>query len=275
MHAKWVFLVLAICFALGFVIFGVGSGSTGISDALQNAFNFGSSGTSISSLEKKVAKNPQDATAWRSLATAYETKQRTADAINALERFTALRPKNADALGELASQYVLIDQQYYTDYQNGLAASSVAAPSSQFQLSTTSRSGRPSARRNPRARSTPPSSPSSRRQIQTLASNLTTEENLTVSTYQRLAKLQPKDATTQLQLGQAAEAAGNNAVAIAAFKKFLKLAPTDLAGADGQEGPEAAAVANRRRRLTASAGSAVPLDSSPSRPRAASSAGEP
>ena len=49
-----------------------------------------------------------------------------------------------------------------------------------------------------------------------------------MSTYQRLAKLTPKDATTQLQLGQYAEAAGNSAVAIAAFKKFLKLAPTDV-----------------------------------------------
>ena len=35
------FVLLAVAFALGFVIFGVGSGSTGISDALQNAFNFG------------------------------------------------------------------------------------------------------------------------------------------------------------------------------------------------------------------------------------------
>ena len=50
-----------LAFGLGFVIFGVGSGSTGISDALQNAFNFGSSGTSISSLEKKVAKHPENA----------------------------------------------------------------------------------------------------------------------------------------------------------------------------------------------------------------------
>jgi tetratricopeptide (TPR) repeat protein len=227
-HAKWVFLLLAICFALGFVIFGVGSGSTGISDALQNAFNFGSSGTSIGSLQKKVAKHPQDAVAWRNLATAYETKQRTSDAINALERYTALQPKNADALGELASEYVSLDQTYYTDYQNGLAASSVAAPASQFQLSTTSAFGKAFGS----AKSTNPIDTAVLAQqsevVQTLASNLTNEENLTVSTYQRLAKLQPKDATTQLQLGQAAESAGNNAVAIAAFKKFLKIAPTDL-----------------------------------------------
>ena len=45
-HAKWAFVLLAVVFALGFVFFGVGSGSTGISDALQNAFNFGNKGGS-------------------------------------------------------------------------------------------------------------------------------------------------------------------------------------------------------------------------------------
>ena len=81
------FVLLAIAFALGFVLFGVGSGSTGISDILQNALHFGSrGGTSISKLENKTVKHPQDAKAWRDLATAYEQKQRTQDAVNALER---------------------------------------------------------------------------------------------------------------------------------------------------------------------------------------------
>jgi len=56
-HAKWAFVLLAIVFALSFVVFGVGSGSTGISSVLQNAFNFGGGGgSSISSLAKKVEK---------------------------------------------------------------------------------------------------------------------------------------------------------------------------------------------------------------------------
>ena len=170
-------------------------------------------------------RTPQRGAIWRRHT---RRSKRTADAINALERFTALRPKNTDALGELASQYVLIDQQYYTDYQNGLAASSVAAPSSQFQLSTTSPFGKAFGATKSKSPIDTAVLSQQSSEIQTLASNLTTEENLTVSTYQRLAKLQPKDATTQLQLGQAAESAGNNAVAITAFKKFLKLAPTDL-----------------------------------------------
>jgi tetratricopeptide (TPR) repeat protein len=228
-HAKWVFVLLALCFGLGFVIFGVGSGSTGISDALQNAFNFGGSGTSISSLENKVAKHPDNATDWRNLATAYETKQRTQDAINALERFTALRPKNSDALGELASEYAALDQTYYTAYQNALANNAVAVPSNQFQPAAGTPFGK--AFSSTTALESPIDAAveaQASADLQTISTNLTSAGSLTVSTYQRLAKLTPKDATTQLQLGQYAESAGNNAVAIAAFKKFLVLAPTDV-----------------------------------------------
>ena len=37
-HAKWVFVFLALVFALSFVLFGVGSGSTGMGDSLSNFF---------------------------------------------------------------------------------------------------------------------------------------------------------------------------------------------------------------------------------------------
>ncbi len=134
MHAKWAFVLLAVVFALGFVFFGVGSGSTGISDALQNAFNFGTSGgTSISKLQKKADKHPSDATAWRDLATALEQKQRTQEAVNALERYTALRPKDQGALAELASQYGTLATNYATDYAERPAAEAEqASPAAAF-----------------------------------------------------------------------------------------------------------------------------------------------
>ena len=45
--------------------------------------------------------------------------------------------------------------------------------------------------------------------------------------YKRLSALNPNDATTQIQLGQAAQAANDTAVAVAAYRKFLRLAPND------------------------------------------------
>ena len=90
---------------------------------LQNAFNFGtSSGSSISKLQNKVDKHPRTPTAWRDLATALEQKQRTQEAVNALERYTALRPKDQDALAELASQYGTLATNYANDYADGPAA---------------------------------------------------------------------------------------------------------------------------------------------------------
>ena len=109
-----------MAFVLGFVLLGVGSGSTGAADVLGNMFNFGSggSGTSISKLQKKVDASPKNAKAWRDLATALEQKQRTQDAVNALERYAALRPKDQNALAELASQYGTLATNYATDYSN-------------------------------------------------------------------------------------------------------------------------------------------------------------
>jgi tetratricopeptide (TPR) repeat protein len=128
-HAKGAYVALAIAFVLGFVLLGVGSGSTGVSDVLQNMFNFGSSsGTSISSLQKKTTNNPNDANAWRDLATAFEQKSRTQEAITALQRYSALRPKDQSALEELAGQYSSLANNYATDYSNAQAAASTQAP---------------------------------------------------------------------------------------------------------------------------------------------------
>src|SRR5437763_10257664 len=86
-QAKWVFVFLAFVFAGSFVIYGVGSGSTGIGDLLRGNFGgvFGggdSSGVpSITKAQKEVAKNPKSAKAYRDLATAYEQKNQDLGAI--------------------------------------------------------------------------------------------------------------------------------------------------------------------------------------------------
>ena len=230
-HAKWAYVLLAVAFVLGFVLLGVGSGATGVSDALQNLFNgSGSSGsTSISKLQKKVDQHPQDPTAWRNLATALEQKQRTQDAINALERYTALRPKDQTALAELASQYGSLAQTYATDYQAAQQeAAQTASPSSAFAPGSSTPLGK--AFNDPTALQDPISAAvqqlSSTKQS-TAYSNYQAAQTNAVGVYQRLVKLNPSDATTQIQLGQAAQAAGDTKTAIAAFRKFLKLAPSD------------------------------------------------
>jgi cytochrome c-type biogenesis protein CcmH/NrfG len=234
LHAKWAYVLLAVAFAATFALLGVGSGSTGISDAFQNLFNSnGSSGTSISSLQHKVQQHPQNANAWRDLATAYEQKQRTQDAVNALERYTALRPKDQGALAELASEYSSLATQYATDYTNAQnTAAAESSPGSVFAPPASTPFGKafndPGALKDPIGAAV-------QTQTSTAQSDAYTKyqdaQKNAEAAYEKVAKLAPADATTQIQLAQTAQAAGDTKTAIAAYKKFLKLAPTDpLAG---------------------------------------------
>jgi cytochrome c-type biogenesis protein CcmH/NrfG len=230
-HAKWAFVLLALVFGLGFVFLGIGSGSNGITDALQNAFNFGrsSGGASISSLEKKADANPLDAQAWRDLATAYETKQRTDDAIRALAQYTSLRPKDVGALGELASQYTQQANGYAQTYQELQSeAVSQVPPSAVFAPPASTPFGK--AFSDPKALQDPISTTLQQElqtKQQTALSNYQTAQSNAQKTYQQIVALTPSDANAQLQLAQAADASGDSKVALKAYQAFLKLAPQD------------------------------------------------
>lgn len=228
-HAKWIYVGLAVTFVLGFVLLGVGSGSTGIGDALQNAFNFGGSGgTSISSLQKKVAKNPNSAADWRALATAYEQKQRTTDAVTALEHLTALHPKDTNALAELASQYSALATTYSSDYTAAQTAAQAAAPGAAFLPPATTPLGRafqdPNALGDPLAAAV---TAGAQARVSAAYNQLQTTAAKAETAYKKLAALSPDDATLQIQLGQAAQNAGDSSTALVAYRRFLKLAPTD------------------------------------------------
>jgi len=222
-------VLLALVFGLGFVFLGIGSGSNGITDALQNAFNFGKSagGPSISNLERKTQKDPLDAKAWRDLATAYETKQRTNDAIVALAQYTGLRPKDGDALAELANEYNQQANQYAADYQSSLQAAAVLTPPlAAFPPSSTSPFGK--ALNDPKALQDPISATlrgEAQATQQTALTNYQTAVKNAEGAYQKLAKLTPKDANAQFQLAQAADNAGDTKVALAAYRSVVKLVP--------------------------------------------------
>jgi len=224
-----VYVGLAVTFVLGFVLLGVGSGSTGIGDALQNAFNFGGNGgTSISSLQHKVAKNPNNAADWRALATAYEQKQRTADAVTALEHLTTLHPKDQNALAELASQYSALATTYGNDYSAAQNAAAIAVPGNSFLPPANTPLGR--AYQNTNALGDPLAAAvtaAAQTRISTAYTRLQSTAGKAQNAYEKLAALSPNDATLQIQLGQAAQTAGDTATAVVAYRRFLKLAPND------------------------------------------------
>jgi tetratricopeptide (TPR) repeat protein len=239
-HAKWVFVLLALVFALGFVVFGVGSGSNGISDALQSAFNFGGGGgTSISKARKAALDHPLDPGKWQDLAVAYEQKQQWQDAVDALNHLVSLRPKDADALQELAGDQTQLQNQVYSDLVAQQATAAALVPAATFQPSTSTAIGKALANGNPLEAALEAQANTN---LSNMQEKLVTAEAATEGTYKKLAALTPNDANAQLLLGQSAQNAGDNATAIKAYKAFLKLAPTD---------PEAAQVKSQLKSLTA------------------------
>jgi tetratricopeptide (TPR) repeat protein len=119
---KPVFIFLGGVFALSFVFLGVGSGVGGISlgDLLGTST---SSGASISGLNDKVRKNPQDAASWLALGDAYQADQQTDPALGAYQQYIQLRPKDVDTITLAAGLYESRAQDLYSQaaYYNALA----------------------------------------------------------------------------------------------------------------------------------------------------------
>ncbi|HSW83851.1 MAG TPA: hypothetical protein VLH12_10270, partial [Usitatibacter sp.] len=93
-RAKFMYLFLAVIFAATFAFLGVGSGTAGLDQLFSGLNIFGSGGSSISKALKNVQKHPNDPAAFRKLATAYESKSDTVNAISTLQQLTTISPKD-------------------------------------------------------------------------------------------------------------------------------------------------------------------------------------
>jgi tetratricopeptide (TPR) repeat protein len=228
-HAKWMFAFLALVFAFSFIIFGVGSGSTGIGDVLQNFFSgITSTGSSLSSLQKATVTHPKEASTWRALATKLETDQKVDRAIVALQHYTKLSPKDEAGLEELAGLYLRRARDYETLYENYQTVNQPYASGNPFEPKSTTKLGKAyTATTGLESPITSLALASLNKQTTNAIERLETLEANAVTVYKQLIKLDPTNATNQFQLGQTAQIAGDNAVAVKAYKTFLKLAPND------------------------------------------------
>jgi tetratricopeptide (TPR) repeat protein len=220
-HAKWMFLFLALAFGLGFVGFGVGAGGIGVGDVFRGTG--GASGVpSISKSEQRVLDNPKDAQAFRDLATAHQAAGNTDDAIEALENFAALRPRNTDVLRELAGLYLAKasaaqERGQIADYRAAYLAPGTAVAGA--------------IRLGDKPVDPDPISQAVSGQITEDSSAAYFEAQQAsakaVDTYRRITVVLPNDPSVQLELAQAAQSAGDTATTIAAYEAFLKIAPED------------------------------------------------
>jgi tetratricopeptide (TPR) repeat protein len=220
-RAKFMYLVLAVLFAATFAFLGVGSGSSGLQDLFRNLNIFSSSGSSVSKALKEVTKNPSDPKGFRDLATAYESKGDTANAINALQQYTNLRPKAVKEWAELGGLQLTNAQDFAGQYQAVATNAQLSAPSTLFAPPSTSKLGK--------AIGANPIEQASAGQVNSTLNDLAQRANLgfqnAVSSFQKVTALEPNNSNAQFQLAQAAQTAGNSSVAAGAYKRYLQLNP--------------------------------------------------
>jgi tetratricopeptide (TPR) repeat protein len=102
-QAKWMFVFLALVFAVGFVGFGVGSGGSGLDALWSNNSGGGSSGPSVGDAKDKIKDG--DLTAYKELAEAYRTEGKQDEAIAAGESYIRAEPTDYAFMRALASDY--------------------------------------------------------------------------------------------------------------------------------------------------------------------------
>ena len=224
-HQKWVFLFLAGAFALGFIVLGVGSGNGFLADAIRGIGGNGpSSIQSVEDAQKNVDKNPNDPQALLGLATALQADAKPKEAIDVLKRYVELRPDDADALRQLASLYDIQAaeaQRRAAELEAQGAAESIEATAFAFPGSS-GFLGAVGQDPIDQARSFSASAKAGEARAE--AEKILKEQ---VPVYEQLIALTPDEPILYIQLGQAATGAGEQDKAIAAFQKFLELAPDD------------------------------------------------
>ena len=221
-QAKWVFVFLALVFAVGFVAFGVGSGSTGISDILRGNF-FGGGGTSTSSLakekQKAIARNPKDVSAYLDLAGIYQQNQDETKALATLSRAEQVAPKNFDVLNRIAGIYsgqAELERQNAQNAQIVYFENTVAPPG----LDPSSTLGQ--------AITSDPYSDVLKTRANEAYSKMVSAFTKAEGAYKQLVSAAAgtsQEANAQLQLAGAAQISGDTATAVSAYTRFLKIAP--------------------------------------------------
>ena len=177
---------------------------------------------SVDDAEQRVLDNPKDAQAFKDLSTAQQADGNLDEAIEAMQSYVALKPKDTDGLRELAALYLQQASDAQQRAQIYQVRSDYLAPGSIrdtiFQLGGSPLAPDPI---------TNAVATSYDNQISAAASEIQTASAQAVEQYKKIAELHPDDPSVQLELAQAAQSANDTATVIAAYEAFLKLAPTD------------------------------------------------
>jgi cytochrome c-type biogenesis protein CcmH/NrfG len=222
-QAKWMFVFLALVFGLGFVIFGVGSNlPSGLGDILQDVQR--DTAPSVGDARDRVRENPKDPEAQLALADALQQNQRPDEAIAPLEAYVKLRPRDEDALRELAGLYTSRSSRLTEDVNHAALDFQAASTGQLIQPKLPGQAGQAFFQAGQIESAV--STEASERYTDRLEKQQKAARNAQ-RIYRRIARLAPRDPQVQLLLAASGEAANDPKAAIAAYERFLKLAPED------------------------------------------------
>jgi len=243
-HAKWVFVLLAIVFAVSFAFLGVGSGAGGIGDLFNGNWGdiFGGGGTTTSAEvekdKKRIEENPKDWAAYKALAAAQAADGKLDEAIATLQQLKSQRPKDVEGLTQLAGLYrAKADEAAAKAQAAQLDAQVVVNPSTFAPAGTTPLGKAYQSLSDPVVTAI---ETKSNEKLQTAYSAVTSAYAQAAAAYGDVAKATPNDPLIQLTLAQMAEQSQDTTTAKQAYQRFLKLAPDD---------PTAPAVRDRLKQL--------------------------
>lgn len=244
-HGKWVFLVLVLTFAGGFVLGGVGGGGIGITDLLKNGGGGGGGSSNASTAkdeldqrikdaEAAVKAKPQDASAWADLAEAAIQKPDATRAKDAADKARELAPTDAALAKRMANVYasVAADAQQRASKLQSQIVGSLSGAGVPFDATVVPGGTAFRDRFQTQEESVVNQVQS---EISARTAPLQTEQSAAqkaeVAAWQAVVKATPDDGGALVSLAQVAQNAGDYQVAYDAFDAFLKLYPNDpLAG---------------------------------------------
>jgi cytochrome c-type biogenesis protein CcmH/NrfG len=221
-HAKVIYVLLALVFVFSFVLLGVGSGSNGISDALQGFFgrNTGSSISSqIDDKRQAVARSPQDVSLYLDLAGLYQSHNQEAKALATLRKAREVAPKDLDVINRIASIY---------GGQAGRAADSYRAAYAVYSQNVTNAPGLDTSSPLGQAMTSDPYSQALQTQLNDAYTNVTSAYQKVAGVYKQaaqVAKGTSEEPNALLQWASAAQSANDLTTAITAYQRFLDVAP--------------------------------------------------
>jgi len=220
-QAKWVFVLLALSFSIGFVVFGVGSGGGGggLGDLLRGGGGGGTSGPSVSDAQKKIDKG--ELVAYKELADAYRQDGKVDQAITAGEQYLKARPKDYEYMRTVASDYEgRANQQRdqaaaVQDQVTSSTGGTTFAPPGNSQLGRALAPGKIDQELMT----------AGNQKLTELYSGLQGSFARATQLYQQVTAHSPNDVLLQLLLANAAYQSRNNPVALKAYRRVIKLAP--------------------------------------------------